>query len=285
MNWTDRRKRMRAILAGKTCIFPASVYDPLSARIAEDIGFEMGMYAGSTAAMTVLGAPDLILLTLSEFAQQALRINRATSLPVLADADHGYGNALNVMRTVQELETAGIAAMTIEDTLLPRVFGEQKPRPVSIAEGVGKMKAAVAARGDPELVIVARTGAITMTGLEDTLERVRAYSTTGVDALFIAGANTKAEVDALRAATSLPLVLGTLTPDISDRAYLTSRGIPIALQGHAPIMAAAEAVRKTMQALRDGTAPGKLENLPSDAFIKTITRDAAVKKSIDAFMR
>ena len=107
MDWTDRRKKFRAVLAGDRCIHPGSVYDPLSARIAEDLGFEVGMFAGSTASLTVLGAPDLIVLTLSEFAQQCYRICRAGNLPLLVDADHGYGNALNVKRTVEELETAG----------------------------------------------------------------------------------------------------------------------------------------------------------------------------------
>ncbi|HZY51954.1 MAG TPA: isocitrate lyase/phosphoenolpyruvate mutase family protein, partial [Reyranella sp.] len=100
MHWTDRRKRFRAILDGPVCVHPGSVYDPISARIAEDLGFELGMFAGSTASLTVLGAPDLIVLTLSEFAQQAYRINRAGNLPLMVDADHGYGNALNVKRTV-----------------------------------------------------------------------------------------------------------------------------------------------------------------------------------------
>ena len=107
MDWTVRRERFRALLDGVRCIHPASVHDPVSVRIAEELGFEMGMFAGSVASLTVLGAPDLILLTLSEFADQAHRINRAGNLPLLVDADHGYGNALNVMRTVQELETAG----------------------------------------------------------------------------------------------------------------------------------------------------------------------------------
>jgi oxaloacetate decarboxylase len=120
MNWTDRRRRFRAILKGDCCYHPGSVFDPLSARIAQDLGFEVGMFAGSTASLTVLGAPDLILITLSEFAGQAYRINRAFDLPLLVDADHAYGNALNVMRTVQELETAGVSALTIEDTVLPR---------------------------------------------------------------------------------------------------------------------------------------------------------------------
>ena len=108
MHWADRRRRFRAVLAGDRCVHPGSVFDPISARIAEDLGFELGMFAGSTASLTVLGAPDLIVLTLSEFTAQAYRINRAGNLPLLVDADHGYGNALNAKRTVEELETAGV---------------------------------------------------------------------------------------------------------------------------------------------------------------------------------
>src|SRR5450432_3561793 len=153
MNWTPRRERFRAILAGATCVHPGSVFDPISARIAESIGFEIGMLAGSTASLTVLGAPDLIVLTLTEFAAQAYRICRAGELPLLVDADHGYGNALNVRRTVEELETAGVAALTIEDTVLPRPFGADKVTLVSLAEGAGKMRAALDARQDKRLVI------------------------------------------------------------------------------------------------------------------------------------
>src|ERR1700728_386504 len=153
MHWTDRRKRFRAVLAGTECVHPGSIFDPISARIAEELGFEIGMFAGSIASFAVLGAPDLILLTLTEFAAQAYRINRAGKLPLMVDADHGYGNALNVMRTVQELETAGVAGLMIEDTVLPRAFGEKKPTVISIEEGVGKMQAALAAREDKSLTI------------------------------------------------------------------------------------------------------------------------------------
>jgi carboxyvinyl-carboxyphosphonate phosphorylmutase len=139
MNWTDRRRRFRAILSGNRCVHPGSVFDPISARIAEDLGFEVGMLAGSTASLTVLGAPDLIVLTLSEFAGQAYRINRAGNLPLMVDADHGYGNPLNAKRTVEELETAGVGGLSLEDTDLPTPFGTAKPRLTSIAEGVGKM--------------------------------------------------------------------------------------------------------------------------------------------------
>ena len=153
-NSISPRQRMRALLAADACVAPASVHDPISARIAEHLEFELGIFAGSVASLTVLGAPDLILLTLTEFAEQARRITRASTLPILVDADHGYGNALNVMRCVQELETAGISAMSIEDTELPQPAGAGgKPRLVSIEEGVGKMRAALAARRDPALVI------------------------------------------------------------------------------------------------------------------------------------
>ena len=124
MTFTDRRERFRAHLETDRCIVPASVFDAFSARIAEDLGYEMGMVGGSTASLAVLGAPDLIVLTLSEFAAQCRRISRASNLPFMVDADHGYGNALNVMRTVEECEAAGVAALTIEDTALPQAYGQ-----------------------------------------------------------------------------------------------------------------------------------------------------------------
>src|ERR1700716_700955 len=113
MSWTARRLKFRSILEAG-CVHPASVFDPLSARIAEHIGFELAMFAGSTAALTVLGAPDLVLLTATEFAQQAPPIGRAMPLPLLVDADHGYGNALNVARTIDDLAIAGVSGATIE---------------------------------------------------------------------------------------------------------------------------------------------------------------------------
>src|SRR3990172_8462836 len=124
MNHTEQRERSRAVFAGTKCISPASVYDALSARVAESVGYQIGMLAGSVASNTTLAAPDLIVLTLTEFADQVRRIMRASDLSLIVDADHGYGNALNVMRTIQELEYAGVSAMSIEDTALPTRFGQ-----------------------------------------------------------------------------------------------------------------------------------------------------------------
>jgi oxaloacetate decarboxylase len=274
MDWTDRRDRLRAIIAGPRCIYPGSVYDAISARIAEDLGFEAGMFAGSIASFTVLGAPDIIMLTLTEFAQQAYRINRAGKLPLLVDADHGYGNALNVKRTVEELETAGVAALTIEDTALPTGYGSSGPILIPIAEGVGKMKAALAGRQDKRLIIVGRTSAMAMTGVEDTIARLKAYEQAGVDMLFMVGVKTRAQLDAVAAAIRLPLFLGGAGAELYDLDYLSARNVRVCLQGHLPFMAAVNAVHETLKALRAGVAPASIQTVASPDLMKQVTRQA-----------
>ena len=204
MNWTERRERFRAILSGNRCVHPGSVYDAISARIAEDLGFEVGMFSGSIGSMSVLGAPDLVVLTLTEFADQANRICRAGNLALLVDADHGYGNALNVRRTVEELETAGICAMSIEDTVLPRPYGSDgKPRLSSVEEGVGKMRAALSARQDKNLVIAGRTSALAIADVDEAIKRAKAYEAAGVDAIFLAGGVTVEAVEAVSSAIKI----------------------------------------------------------------------------------
>ena len=276
----ERRRRFRAILAGDACVHPGSVFDPMSARIAEDLGFECGMFAGSTASLTVLGAPDLIVLTLTEFAEQARRICRAVkALPLLVDADHGYGNALNAMRTVEELEAAGVSAMTLEDTLLPRPYGDGTTTLLPLEEGLGKVRAALAARDDPGFCVVARTGAVSVNGLDDAVERTRAYTASGADALFYTGVRTRAELDALSAVATVPIVLGGAEgTEVNDRGYLAARGVRIALQGHQPIMAAARAVHDTLKALREGAKPADLPGLPPPGLMGAATRDADYKR-------
>jgi oxaloacetate decarboxylase len=284
MDWTDRRERLRAVIAGGRCIYPGSVFDPISARIAEDLGFEAGMFAGSIASLTVLGAPDIVALTLTEFAQQALRINRAGKLPLLVDADHGYGNALNVKRTVEELETAGVAAMTIEDTLLPTPYRATSATLIPIAEGVGKMKAAIAGRQDKRLVIVGRTSAITISGIDDTIARLKAYEEAGVDMLFMTGVKTRAQLDAVSAAVSLPLFLGGAGAELYDLDYLSARNVRICPQGHMPFMAAVNSVYETLKALRGGVAPASIKGLASPDLMKQVTRQADYSKWSKEFL-
>ena len=277
MPFRKRRDALRAILSGSACIRPGSVYDAISIRIAEDLGFEVGMFGGSVASLAVLGDPDVILITLTELAEQMRRMSRASQLPVLVDADHGYGNALNVRRTVQELETAGVAGLTIEDTLLPAGFGEAKTQLISLEEGVGKMKAALDGRADPSLVIMGRTGAASITSIEDAIRRAKAYEATGVDALFFTGIKSRAELEAIASATRLPIVLGGAPEELNVLDHLAGQRVRIALQGHAPIAAATQAVYETQKALRDGTAPKNLKGLPSSDLTSRVTREADVK--------
>ena len=272
--WQQRRERLRSVLSGNKCIYPGSVFDPLSARIAENLGFEAGMFAGSVASMTVLGAPDLIVLTLSEFAQQACRICRAASLPLLCDADHGYGNALNVMRTVEELETAGVAGLSIEDTDLPSPYGSSgKARLISVEEGVGKMRAALAARQDPGLMIAGRTSAPSITDMADAIARARAYEAAGVDAIFLVGIKSRADLEALAQQVRLPLILGGAGKELMDREWLGTRGVRVCLQGHQPFAASVRAVYDTLRALREGTSPEKIDTAASDELMKQLTRN------------
>src|SRR4030081_1066995 len=178
MAFRKRREALRSILSAAGCVRPGSVYDAISIRIAEDLGFELGMFGGSVASLAVLGDPDIALITLTELAEQMRRMSRAASLPVLVDADHGYGNALNVRRTVQELEAAGAGGLTIEDTLLPQAFGQSGTQLIPLEEGVGKMKAALDARSDASLVIIGRTAAASVTSVDDAVVRAKAYQAT-----------------------------------------------------------------------------------------------------------
>lgn len=280
----EKREAFRALLSGREVIKPGSVYDPISARIAEDVGFELGLLGGSAASLTILGDPDLLLITLSELAEQVRRICRAGKMPVLVDADHGYGNALNVRRTVQEIEAAGAAGLTIEDTLLPQAYGEAKPQIISIDEGVGKMKAALDGRSDLSLIIVGRTGAASIANIDDTVARAKAYEAAGVDALFFTGLKTRAELQAIAAVTKLPIIMGSADGELADTAFLASQRVRVANQGHQPIAAAIQAVYETQKALRDGVAPKDLKGLPSAELTGRVMRDAAVKARIADFL-
>ena len=271
MNHTEQRKKLRVPLAGSKCVSPASVFDPLSARVAEAVGYEIGMLSGSLASVTTLGAPDLTILTLTEYADQIRRIMRVSRLSLFVDADHGYGNALNVMRTIQELEHAGVSGLSIEDTALPRSFGQAdgEARMISIEEAVGKLRAAVAARSDPSLVIAARTSALVVEGIESTLARVKAYSATGVDAIYlatnVAGTNVysrpdiREQIQSVNAAAKLPLILSAGRSSLK-REELAACGVRIMTQGLQPVAAAVKALRETYTHLFSGGAPAELKS-------------------------
>jgi len=253
MSPTDKRNRLRAILKGDACISPATVWDALSARVAETAGFDCGLLSGAVCANTTLGRPDHTLHTLSEFAAQIRCITRASDLSVFADADQGYGNALNVMRTVEELEHAGLSGLSIEDLVAPARFGQEgKSALIDIPEAIGKLKAALTARRDPSLVIVGRTAALKTEPIARVVERVRAYAGTGVDGIFLTRLTKLADLDAIRAAVDIPIIVGRAY-DLS-RADLQARGVRFWLQGHAVVQAVAKAMYDTYMHLKtDGT--------------------------------
>jgi len=286
MTFTERRQSYRRLLLSTDCFHPASVFDPVSARLAEACGFEIGMLAGSVAAATVLGAPDIVVLTLSEFAEQARRIVRVGTLPVMVDADHGYGNALSVMRTVQELECAGVAALTIEDTRLPRQFGQgQKDEFISEAEFAGKLGAAVAARQDPEFVILGRSGVLSSQGTEGVAARIRVCEAAGVDGVFVTGIKSREEVTSIHQMTSLPIVLGTIPPALHDRAFLSSHGVRIALQGHIPFQMAIKALHQAYEHLRQGGSPAELkEHAASSEVMNRVLDQARYRDWADKYL-
>lgn len=275
MDWRPRREKFRALMKSDTCIHPASIYDPISARIAEHLEFEVGIFSGSVASLTVLGAPDLLVLTLSEFAEQVYRINRAAQIPLLVDADHGYGNALNVRRTVEELETVGVAALTIEDTDLPQPFGTLGSiKLLNLDEGVGKIKAALSARADASLMVAGRTSAITTLGLDEAILRGKAYEAEGVDAMFYTGVSDKTEIEALSAALNIPIFLGGSGEGIlADTGYLIGQNVRVSLQGHQSFRAAVQAVYTTLKLLREGTAPSHIPGQPTESLMTALTDD------------
>ncbi len=283
MRWKERRERLRAVLAGDRCLHPASVFDTGSARIAQSLGFEAGMLAGSIASLAVLAAPDLIVLTLGEFAGLAYRISRGAELPLIVDADHGYGNALNVQRTVEELENAGVSLVTIEDTRLPRGFDEAKPELVSIAEGVGKMRAALAARADPALILAGRT-TVSIAGVPGAIARAQAYRAAGVDAIFFAGLRTREELAAIAAAVPPPILIGGAPPGFFDRPALAAAGVRVSLQPHLSYSAAMQAVYATLKALRDGAPPNSVGGTAPPALLAELAREGEYEAAIRSFL-
>ena len=270
---SERRQRFRRVLAGGECVHPASVFDPMSTRMAESLGYELGMFAGSIASATVLGAPDLVVLTLTELAQQIRRITRASDLSLMVDADHGYGNALNVMRTVEELEAAGVSALTIEDAVLPRPFGEGAETLISIQEMVGKLRGAIEARQDPSLVILGRTVAYRLGGIAEATERIRAYQETGVDGIFLVGVRSREELEATHRVATLPLLIGGGAPSLDDRDLLAANGVRVALQGHLPFYAAVRAAYDVLKQLKGGSPPADLQYMaPSEELLAIALR-------------
>ena len=202
-----RCARLRALIERPEILIAPGAYDPFVARCIEAAGFEAVYMTGAGVSHLRLGQPDLGLLTFSEMVDQAGRIADAVELPVFADADTGYGNALNVMRTVRAYERAGVAGLHIEDQEMPKRCGHfDSKRVVDLPEMLGKLKAALDARVDPDFIVIARTDARTALGLEQAMERAHAFAETGADVLFVESPLSEDELAQVGSAFGKPVL-------------------------------------------------------------------------------
>ena len=264
------RSRLRELLAGPVPLVAPGAYDALSARLVEQAGFEAVYMTGFGTSASQLGRPDVGLLTGAEMVDQVRRLVEAVDRPVIADADTGYGNAINVIRTVRAYEQAGVSALHLEDQVMPKKCGHMSGKVVIPAEEmVGKIRAAVDARRDPELVLIARTDAAAVHGLDDAIARAHAYAEAGADVLFVEAPTS--EDDITRVATELggvaPLVFnwaeGGRTPPLSLE-RIAELGFSLVIYPIGTLLAATAGMRALLATLKaEGTPVSALPGLPA----------------------
>src|SRR5918994_7214104 len=190
------RARLRELLAGPRPVVAPGAYDALSARLVEQAGFGVVYVTGFGSTASLIGRPDVGLLTGTEMIDNARRIVAAVGVPVIADADTGYGNAVNVVRTVQGYEQAGVAGIHLEDQVMPKKCGHMSGKAViGVDEMVGKIRAAVAARRDPDLLLIARTDAAAVDGLTAAIARARLFAEAGADVLFVEAPTSEVDIE------------------------------------------------------------------------------------------
>jgi len=259
---------LRKILHEPEILIAPGAHNAFTAKIIEQAGFKAVYMTGSGAAMDLLGLPDLGFLTMSEMVAHARNIVQATSLPVIADADTGYGNALNVMRTVREYEGAGVAGLHIEDQVAPKRCGHFSGKEViSREEMIGKIKAALDSRRDQNLVVIARTDARAVLGLQEAIERGVAYAEAGADMIFVDAPESAEELSLIARSIPAPLMAnlseGGKTPLLSAQ-ELQDMGYKLVIYPRSAAGAAAKAIQELMAVLkRDGTTEKYLDRIIS----------------------
>src|SRR5882757_6374257 len=264
------RARLRELLAAPEPLIAPGSYDALSARLIEQAGFDAVYMTGFGSTAGLLGRPDVGLLTGTEMVDNARRIVAAVDRPVIADADTGYGNAINVLRTVAAYEQAGVAGIHLEDQVAPKKCGHMSGKAVIPAdEMVGKLRAAAAARRDPDFVLIARTDAAAVHGLDDAIARAHRYAEAGADALFVEAPTSEADI--ARVAEELrgvaPLVFnwaeGGRTPPL-PLARIRELGFAMVIFPISTLLAATAGIRTLLAQLRTaGTPTEALPGLPS----------------------
>ncbi len=264
-------RRLRQALAANSPLLLPGLHDALSARLVERAGFEVGYLSGSATAMTLLGLPDIGLLSGAEIIEQARRITAACGLALVCDGDTGFGNAINVAYTVRAMEAAGVAAIQLEDQTFPKRCGHFSGKSVvGVEEMLQKVHAAVEARSDDEFVIIARTDARAVHGLEEAIERGRRYADAGADIIFVEAPQTVEELRAvatrIAAPTLVNVVEGGRTPQLSLAEY-ADLGFSVVLYPTAAVRTVTHALGALYDHLHAaGTTEGSPVDMVSFAF-------------------
>lgn len=251
------------MISAKETIIAPGAYDALSARIIEQAGFTAVYMTGFGSTASLLGRPDVGLLTMTEMVDHARRIAQAISVPLVADADTGYGNPLNVIRTVREYEQAGVSALHIEDQVTPKKCGHMENKQlISGAEMADKIRAAVEARTTRDFLIIARTDARAVEGLDSALRRARSYHEAGADVLFVEAPQSEEEVSEIaRAFPAVPLLFnwaeGGKTPPVRLE-RLQELGYRIVIFPISALLAATHAVRSVAAELKAHGTPAEV---------------------------
>jgi len=266
---TERPARaLRRLLAEPGLIMAPGVADALNARLVAAEGFKAVYMTGAGTSAVRLGMPDVGLLTMSEMADNAARIADASGLPVISDADTGYGNAINVLRTVRAFEKAGVAAIHLEDQELPKRCGHLEGKTlVSPAEAADKIRAACDARVDTDFVIIARTDALAGEGLQRTLERAQRYEEAGADMVFVEAPSSREELQAITNALKVPALFNMgssgKTPFLHT-SEIEALGYKLAIYPNFAILITVPAVRAFLRELRSGgTVAGMRDRMVS----------------------
>jgi 2-methylisocitrate lyase-like PEP mutase family enzyme len=258
-------ERIRQLTAADTVLMPG-VYDALTARIAARVGFDVVFISGYSVSAVRLGEPDFGFLTQTEMVEAARSVCRVSSAPVIVDADTGYGNPLNVIRTVEELQDAGAAGLFLEDQVWPKKCGHFEGKQVVATEDhAAKIRAAHDARGERDLFIVARTDARQPLGVEEAIERCLAYKEAGADALFVEAPRSVAELERVAEALPPPLVANMIergvTPHLT-RTELRDLGYALIVCPLAALYSSAKAVTDVLTELRDrGTTAAAVDRM------------------------
>ena len=259
---SQARENFRQVLARPVCTLAANIFDPLSARIAHMLEYEVCVLSGSVGKVANLGVPDIVLSNMSDVVDHCHRITRMAEVSLMVDAEDGFGNAMNVTRTVREMESAGVSGIEIEDNFVPKQFNVSDPGLISKEEHVGKLEAAVAARTDPSTVIVARSASLGLCPLEEAVDRIAAYSQTGAEAIMLTGASSREQLQAAHQATTLPICVLSPPADIrNDNEFLAANGVKILMLGNPTFAIAVKAIHDSLRHLKDGAL---LEDLSPD---------------------